>query len=64
MSSAGGGRDDHGSREAGREAGPGILETTIVLGLAILLAAAIIVFFGGALAEAIGVLVDAAHGGR
>ena len=60
MSPAGDGADD---REA-REAGPGILETTIVLGLAILLAAAIIVFFGGALAGAIGVLVDAAHGGR
>ena len=60
MSRTGDGADDHDAREAG----PGILETTIVLGLAILLAAAIIVFFGGALAEAIGVLVDAAHGGR
>jgi hypothetical protein len=47
----------------GAEAGPGILETTIVLGLAILLAAFIVVFFGGMLADAIGVLVDAAHGG-
>ena len=52
--------DRHGTTEAG----PGILETTIVIGLAILLAVAIIVFFGGALAETIGVLVDAAHGGR
>ena len=51
-------------RRLSAEAGPGILETTIVLGGAILLAFAIIVFFGGALAEAIGVLVDAAHGGR
>ena len=47
----------------GADTGPGILETTIVLGLAILLALTIIVFFGGALAEAIRVLVDAAHGG-
>jgi divalent metal cation (Fe/Co/Zn/Cd) transporter len=56
-------RDGPDRREA-TEAGPGILETSIVLGLAILLAVAIIVFFGGALAHAIGVLVDAAHGGR
>jgi hypothetical protein len=35
-----------------------------VIGLAILLAAIIVVFFGGVLADAIGVLVDAAHGGR
>ena len=34
-----------------------------MLGLAVLLAAAIVVFFGGALADAIGLLVDAAHGG-
>ena len=47
----------------GEETGPGILETTLVLGLAILLALAIIVFFGGALADTIGVLVDSAHGG-
>ncbi len=45
------------------ETGPGILETSIVLGLALLLAAAIVVFFGGALADVIGTLVDAAHGG-
>ncbi len=45
------------------ETGPGILETTLVLGLALLLAAVIIVFFGGTLAGAISVLVDAAHGG-
>lgn len=52
-----------GGRET-REAGPGILETSLVLGLAILLAFAIVVFFGGSLAAIIGVLVDAAHGGR
>jgi hypothetical protein len=46
------------------EAGPGILETAIVLLGAILLAAAIVVFFGGALADAVGVLMDLAHGGR
>ncbi len=51
-------------RRDGTETGPGILETTIVIGGAILLGLAIIVFFGGALAETIGVLVDAAHGGR
>jgi hypothetical protein len=47
-----------------RETGPGILETSLILGLAIALALVIVVFFGGALASAIGVLVDAAHGGR
>jgi hypothetical protein len=52
-----GGRD-------GAENGPGILETSLVICLAILLAAIIVVFFGGVLADAIGVLVDAAHGGR
>ena len=45
------------------EPGPGILETSLVIGLALLLATVIVVFFGGALADAIGVLVDAAHGG-
>ena len=48
----------------GAETGPGILETSLVLGLSILLAAAIVLFFGGTRADAIGVLVDAAHGGR
>jgi len=48
----------------GTEAGPGILETAIVLGGAILLAAVIVVFFGGALADAIVALMDAAHGRR
>jgi hypothetical protein len=46
------------------DTGPGILETFLVLGLSLLLALAIIVFFGGALADTIGLLVDAAHGGR
>ena len=44
------------------QAGPGIVETSLVLGLAVLMALIIIVFFGGQLAAAIGVLVDAAHG--
>ena len=48
----------------GADTGPGILETTIVLVGAIILGLGIIVFFGGALAETIGLLVDAAHGGR
>ena len=48
---------------SGGETGPGILETSIVLGLAVLMAAVIVVFFGGALADTIGLLVDAAHGG-
>jgi len=46
------------------ETGPGILETSLILGLAVLLALLIILFFGGALADVIGILVDAAHGGR
>jgi hypothetical protein len=51
-------------RRDGGEAGPGVLETSLVLGLSIVLAAAIVVFFGGTLADVIGALVDAAHGGR
>lgn len=51
-------------RDAAAENGPGILETAIVLGGAALLALAIIVFLGGQLADVIGLLVDAAHGGR
>ena len=46
------------------ETGPGILETSLILGLAVLLAVVIVVFFGGSLGDAIGVLVDVAHGGR
>jgi hypothetical protein len=52
------------SNRAGAERGPGIVETTIVLGGSILLALLIIGFFGGPLADSIGMLVDAAHGGR
>ena len=48
----------------GRETGPGILETSLILGLALVLALVIVMFFGGVLADAIGVLVDVAHGGR
>jgi hypothetical protein len=47
-----------------REPGPGILETSLVLVLAVVLAAAILLCFGGTLADVVGVLVDAAHGGR
>ena len=46
------------------EPGPGILETSLVLGLAVILAVAILVFFGGPLANLMGIVVDAAHGGR
>jgi len=46
------------------EAGPGILETSLVLGLAVALAVVILVFFGGPLAGFIGIVVDAAHGGH
>jgi len=51
--------DDH----AGGETGPGIIETLTVVGLSILLGIAIVVFFGGALAGVVAILVDAAHGG-
>ena len=52
------------SGHAAAEGGPGILETSIVLGGSILLALLIILQFGGVLAETIGLLVDAAHGSR
>lgn len=45
-------------------ADPGIIETTLVLSLGFLLAVAILVFFGGAVADVIGLVVDAAHQGR
>jgi hypothetical protein len=48
----------------GAETGPGILETSLVLGVAVLLAIVIVTFFGGALADVVGLLMDAAHGGR
>jgi hypothetical protein len=51
-------------RDGAGDTGPGILETSLILGLAIALALVIVVFFGGTLAGAIGILVDAAHGGR
>ncbi len=46
------------------DAGPGILETTLVLGLAVLLATVVVAFFGGPMAHLMGSLVDIAHGGR
>jgi hypothetical protein len=46
------------------DTGPGILETSIVLGAAVLLALVIVVFFGGQLAQFMGLLVDVAHGGH
>ncbi len=46
------------------EPGPGILETSLVLGLAVVLAGAILAFFGGPLSGLIGMVVDAAHGGH
>ena len=46
------------------DTGPGIIETSLVIGLAGLLAVAILVFFGGGVADVIGQVVDAAHGGR
>ncbi len=49
--------------DVARDPGPGILETSLVLGLAVLVALVIVVFFGGVLADAVGVLVDVAHGG-
>ena len=52
-----------GSRPS-RDTGPGILETSIVLGASLLLAGVIILFFGGTLSQVVGLLVDMAHGGR
>ena len=46
------------------DTGPGILETSLVLGVAAALAAVIVLFLGGPLAALVGILVDAAHGGR
>lgn len=45
------------------DTGPGIIETSLVLGLAVLLAAVIVGFFGGQLADVIGFLVNAASSG-
>jgi hypothetical protein len=52
-----------GSRTTG-DIGPGILETAIVLGTALLLAGVVVLFFSAQLAQAVGLLVDLAHGGR
>lgn len=52
-----------GSRPSG-DTGPGILETSIVIGAALVLAAIIVAFFGGQLAQLVGLLVDLAHGSR
>ncbi len=49
---------------AQRDPGPGILETSLVLGLAALLTGVIVAFFGGPLSDIIGLVVDAANGGR
>ena len=46
-----------------RETGPGALETAIILALALLIAAVILLFFEGWLADLVGALVNAAHGG-
>ena len=46
------------------DTGPGILETSIVIGGSLLLAAVIVVFFGSQLAEMVGILVDLSHGGH
>jgi hypothetical protein len=50
-------------RPARRDPGPGILETSLVLGLAALLTTAIIVLGGSQLADIIALIVDAASGG-
>ncbi len=52
-----------GGRASG-DTGPGILETAIVIGAAALVAGVVVLFFGGQLAQIIGVLVDIAHGGH
>jgi hypothetical protein len=52
-----------GGRTSG-DTGPGILETAIVIGASLLVAAVVVVFFGTQLAHLVGVLVDLAHGGR
>ena len=46
------------------DTGPGIIETTIVLGLAVLVAVVMVAFFSGPLAHMMGSLVDLAHGGH
>jgi hypothetical protein len=46
------------------DTGPGVLETSIVIGAALLIAGIIVLFFGGQLAQVVGLLVDVAHGGH
>ena len=46
------------------ETGPGVIETSLVIGLSLVVAVVILVFFGGALGDAVAMLVNAAHGGR
>ena len=46
------------------DTGPGIIETTIVLGLAVIIAVLAVAFLGGPLAHLMGTLVDIAHGGH
>lgn len=46
------------------ETGPGVIETSLVIGLSVVLALVILLFFGGALADIVAMLVNAAHGGR
>ena len=52
-----------GQRTSG-DTGPGILETSLVIGIAVALAAVIVTFFGGQLGQLVGMLVDIAHGGH
>ena len=52
-----------GGRRSGPTA-PGALETSVVLGAGLLLAGVIVLFFGGPLAQVVGLLVDVAHGGH
>lgn len=52
-----------GGRTPG-DTGPGILETSIVLGASLLLATVVVAFLSGPLAQVVGLLVDLAHGGR
>ena len=46
------------------DTGPGVLETSIVIGASLVVAGVIVLFFGGQLAQFMGVLVDLAHGGH
>ncbi len=52
-----------GGRTSG-DTGPGILETAVFIGAALLVAAVVVLFFGSQLAQLVGALVDLAHGGH